>query len=76
MKGKSVNTLILFHLLQDMAAEQKTSATTIGDLRTQLDSFAGRLGELENLREQQEGTIKVKQEENTVASTQIKVAIG
>lgn len=56
-----------------MAAEQKTSTTTIGDLRAQLDSFSGRLSELEKLKEQQEGTIKVKQEEYTVASTQIKV---
>ena len=39
----------------------------------QLIGLAQRLEELEGVRQQQEGTIIAKQEENTVASSQIKV---
>ena len=39
----------------------------------QLVGLAQRLEELEGVRQQQEGTIIAKQEENTVASSQIKV---
>ena len=39
----------------------------------QLVGLAQRLEELEGVRQQQEGTIMAKQEENTVASSQIKV---
>ena len=40
---------------------------------TQLIGLAQRLEELEGVRQQQEGTIIAKQEENTAASSQIKV---
>ena len=39
----------------------------------QLVGLAQRLEELEGVRQQQEGTIIAKQEENTVVSSQIKV---
>ena len=42
----------------------------------QLVGLAQRLEELEGVRQQQEGTIMAKQEENTVASSQIKVKKG
>ncbi|XP_064400087.1 carboxy-terminal kinesin 2-like isoform X2 [Halichondria panicea] len=58
--------------LQDMAADHKSSVSTIDTLRNQLDSFAGRLGELERLKETQETTIQAKEEEKTVAHSQIK----
>lgn len=61
--------------MQDMAADHKSSVSTIDTLRNQLDSFAGRLGELERLKETQETTIQAKEEEKTVAHSQIKVSI-
>ena len=59
-----------------MATEQKTSASTIQDLRSQVESFVGRLEGLERLKETQESTIQVKEQEKTVAHYQIKVSTG
>lgn len=58
-----------------MVTEQKSSAKTINGLQGLLNNISGRLNELENLKEQQEGAIQVKEEECTAASTQIKVSL-
>ena len=52
-----------------MVAEQKTSASAIEDLRSRLE-------ELERLKETQESTIQVNEQEKTVAHYQIKVSIS
>lgn len=58
-----------------MAVERKTTISTIETLQDQLQSFSGRLGELEQLKKCQESTILVKEKEKTVAHSQIKVCI-
>ncbi len=58
-----------------MAAERKTTISTIGILTEKLDNFSGRLEELEQLKATQETTILVKEKEKTVAHSQIKVRV-
>ena len=53
----------------------KIYAFGVYTLCLQLVSLVSRLEELEGVRQQQEGTIIAKQEENTAASSQIKVSL-
>ena len=58
-----------------MTTERQTSSSTIESLSTQLEKFAERLDHLESVRVEQEGTIKIKQEETSAASQTIKVCV-
>ena len=59
-----------------MADERKNAKLTIEVLQSQLGSLSERLGGLEQVKEQQEGTIRVQQQEQSTASSQIKVREG
>lgn len=59
-----------------MADERKNAKLTIEELQSQLGALAHRLGDLEQVKEQHEGTIRVQQLEQSTASSQIKVREG
>ena len=58
----------------DMAFQRTSSLSTIDSLSVQLQQFSERLHHLESVREEQEGTIRIKQEETHVAARKITVS--
>ena len=59
-----------------MADERKNAKFTIDSLQFQLEGLAGRINDLEHVKQEQEGTIRVQLEEQSTASSQIKVREG
>lgn len=59
-----------------MADERKNAKFTIESLQSQLEGLAGRINDLEYVKQEQEGTIRVQLEEQSTASSQIKVRGG
>ena len=56
-----------------VAVERQTHKSATEALTSQLQQFAQRLDQLESVRVEQEGTIKIKQEETHQASQKISV---
>ena len=59
-----------------MADERKNAKFTIEGLQSQLEGLAGRINDMEYVKQEQEGTIRVQLEEQSTASSQIKVRGG
>lgn len=56
-----------------MASVKQNSSSTIAGLQAQMSGFATRISDLEQLKTQQEGTIRTQREEWTAATSTIKV---
>ena len=59
-----------------MADERKNAKSTIEGLQSRLESLAYRINDLEYVKQEQEGTIRVQQQEQSTASSQIQVRGG
>ena len=59
-----------------MADERKNAKSTIEGLQSRLEGLADRINDLEYVKQEQESTIRVQQQEQSTASSQIKVRGG
>ena len=59
-----------------MADERKNSKTVMSDMKEHMGSLAERIEDLEQLRQQQAGTIRQQLEESSAAVSKIKVGAG